>query len=118
MTAVVMKMIVEKKKSENMKTESDTGHCLSMERKEINTYLQNLTFKKRLFGVDEQDLWNKLAKLNKLYEQELIAERIRYDTLLAEYKQKVDAKICLFAEVENAAEADTTFPMWESSHDS
>ena len=43
-------------------------------------------FKKTILGgVNEADVWKKIAELNELYEAELAAERIRYDVLLKEY---------------------------------
>ena len=99
------------RKGEAKKTRSDPGCRLSPERQEINSYLQKLRFRKRFFGVDEQDLWKKLAELNALYEQELRAERIRYDTLLAEYKQKTEN-----GNVSPTPE-NTPPSLWEDSHE-
>lgn len=50
----------------------------------IATYLDKLKFKKRLFGVDEADVWKKIQELNNLYEEALRWERKRYDLLLEE----------------------------------
>lgn len=50
----------------------------------IARYLRQLRFKKKLFGVDEADVWKKIEKLNEMYEAAILAERDRYDILLAE----------------------------------
>ena len=50
----------------------------------IVKYLQQLKFKKKLFGVDEADVWKKIQQLNHMYEESLKWERKRYDLLLKE----------------------------------
>ena len=50
----------------------------------IVKYLQQLKFKKKLFGVDEADVWKKIQELNHMYEESLKWERKRYDLLLKE----------------------------------
>ena len=50
----------------------------------IVKWLRQVRFRKTLFGVDEADVWKKLAELNELYEAALSAERARYDALLQE----------------------------------
>lgn len=50
----------------------------------IVKYLQQLNFKKKLFGVDEADVWKKIQELNHMYEESLKWERKRYDLLLKE----------------------------------
>ena len=58
---------------------------LNHEQERIQKWLKQVRFKKTLFGgVDEADLWKKIAELNSLYEAALSAERARYDALLAE----------------------------------
>lgn len=53
--------------------------------KKISEFLQKVKFRKRIFGgVSEKDVWMKIGELNEMYRQALLAERIRYDTLLAE----------------------------------
>ena len=62
-----------------------TAETLNHEQERIQKWLKQVRFKKTLFGgVDEADLWKKLAELNSLYEAALSAERARYDALLAE----------------------------------
>lgn len=59
---------------------------LSAERQEIAAWLKKVKFKTKLFaGADEVDVWKKIAKLNELYDQALLAERARYDALLRQY---------------------------------
>ena len=41
----------------------------------IVKYLQQLKFKKKLFGVDEADVWKKIQELNHMYEESLKATR-------------------------------------------
>lgn len=50
----------------------------------ITEYLEQLKFKRRLFGVDEADVWKKIQELNHRYEEALRWERKRYDLLLKE----------------------------------
>ncbi len=50
----------------------------------ITEFLKKVKFKKRLFGVDEADVWKKIQELNHLYEEALVWERKRYDLLLDE----------------------------------
>ena len=60
---------------------------LNHEQERIKKWLKQVRFKKVFFGgVDEADMWKKIAELNSLYEAALSAERARYDALLAEYK--------------------------------
>lgn len=40
-------------------------------------------------GVQEADVWKKIAELNELYEAALVAERARYDALVRERVQLV-----------------------------
>lgn len=58
---------------------------LNHEQERIQKWLKQVHFKRAFFGgVDEADLWKKIAELNSLYEAALSAERARYDALLAE----------------------------------
>ena len=64
---------------------SVTAEPLNHEQERIQKWLKQVRFKKTLFGgVDEADLWKKIAELNSLYEAALSAERARYDALLTE----------------------------------
>ncbi|MCC8128254.1 MAG: hypothetical protein LIO92_12830 [Clostridiales bacterium] len=57
-------------------------------------WLKTVRFRKSLFGgVNEQDVWKKLDELNILYEEALVAERARYDTLLEQFSGSGQAKI-------------------------
>ena len=74
-----------------------TAEPLNHEQERIQKWLKQIHFKRTfLGGVDEADLWKKIAELNSLYEAALSAERARYDALLAER--------CGFAEHREAGE--------------
>lgn len=61
------------------------GKWLNHEQESIQRWLKQVRFKKSLFGgVDEADVWKKIAELNEMYEAALSAERARYDALLTE----------------------------------
>jgi hypothetical protein len=61
---------------------------LNLEQKRIAEWLAKVRFRKRFFGgVSEQDVWQKIEELNALYEAALIAEHIRYDTMIDHYKK-------------------------------
>lgn len=58
----------------------DETIALSEEQKAIYDYLNNVRFKRKLFGgLDEADVWKKIEELNRLYEKALLADRIRRD---------------------------------------
>ena len=64
---------------------------LNHEQERIQTWLKQVRFKKVLFGgVNEADLWRKIAELNSLYEAALSAERARYDALLAQHQDSAE----------------------------
>lgn len=72
-------------KYNRVRGEPQAGAALNHEQARIQTWLKQVRFKKTLFGgVDEADLWKKIAELNSMYEAALSAERARYDALLAE----------------------------------
>ena len=50
--------------------------------RKIGDYLRKLRFRRALFGVSERDVWRKLAEVNELFQQALVAERARYEALL------------------------------------
>ena len=55
----------------------------------IAGFLQKVKFRKQIFGgVSEKDVWTKIRELNEMYRQSLLAERIRYDALIAEHDLK------------------------------
>ena len=67
------------------KSNNETAEPLNHEQERIQEWLKQVRFKRAFFGgVDEADLWKKIAELNSLYEAALSAERARYDALLAE----------------------------------
>lgn len=47
----------------------------------ISKFLGEIKFRKRLFGVDEADVWRKIERLCELYEDALTAERAKSDQL-------------------------------------
>ncbi len=50
----------------------------------IAGWLQKVKFRKQIFGgISESDVFRKIGELNDLYKEALIAERARYDALLA-----------------------------------
>lgn len=62
-----------------------TAEPLNHEQARIQKWLKQVRFQKTFFGgVDEADLWKKIAELNSMYEAALSAERARYDALLAQ----------------------------------
>lgn len=73
---------------ENSKTPSIPSTdkpAINSEQQKIIDWLKKVRFRPQLFGgVSEQDVWKKIDELNKLYDAALAAERIRYETLLAE----------------------------------
>lgn len=75
---------------ENLKTPSipSTDKTpINSEQQKIIDWLKKVRFRPQLFGgVSEQDVWKKIDELNKLYDAALMAERIRYEALLAAQK--------------------------------
>lgn len=60
----------------------------NLEQKKMAEWLENIRFRKQFFGgVSEQDVWKKIDELNAMYQSALMAERVRYDTLLEHYKK-------------------------------
>ena len=58
---------------------------------QIESWLRTVKFRRRAFGgVDETHVWTKIRELNELYQKSLIAERARYDALLAEQGKGVN----------------------------
>ena len=57
------------------------------ERKEVIDWLNSVKFPQKLIGgVDEVAVWKKISELDTLYAKALEAERIRYNTLLKQYR--------------------------------
>ena len=70
------------------KTKADK---LSREQKKIAQWLKQVKFRKTLFGgVNEHDVWKKIGELNELYNEALVAERARYDALLADARESTN----------------------------
>lgn len=56
--------------------------------KKISEWLEKVSFRKQFFGgLSEQDVWKKINELNEMYEAALSAERVRYNTLIEQYKK-------------------------------
>ncbi len=56
--------------------------------KKIADWLEKISFRKQFFGgLSENDVWKKINELNQMYQATLEAERIRYNTLLEDYKK-------------------------------
>ncbi len=71
--------------------ESGSRPWMREEEKRIAKWLEKLRFRRTLFGVNERDVWKKLAELDEMYQQLLRAERVRYDTLLEQQKKTVSS---------------------------
>ena len=55
------------------------------EEQRVTDWLKRVKFRKQVFGgVSEADVWKKISELNDIYKQALVAERARYDALLAQ----------------------------------
>ena len=49
----------------------------------ISGWLKQVKFRKRVFGgVDEADVWKKIAELNDMYKEALLVEQAKYQSLL------------------------------------
>ena len=76
-----------KKKTQEPSLSSTEKEPVNAEQQKVIDWLKKVRFRKQLFGgISEADVWKKLDELNKLYDAALAAERVRYDTLLNEYK--------------------------------
>ena len=73
-----------KRERERGKPKVQFAEPLNHEQARMQKWLKQVRFKRAVLGVNEADLWKKLAELNALYEAALSAERARYDALLAE----------------------------------
>lgn len=77
---------VVKKNRVRGRPDSGLAEPLNHEQERIQKWLKQVRFKKTTFGgVNEADVWKKIAELNTLYEAALSAERARYDALLVEH---------------------------------
>ncbi len=62
---------------------------LPEQEEKIANFLKKVKFRKRIFGgVSEKDVWTKIRELNDMYREALLAERVRYDTLIDERDRK------------------------------
>ncbi|NLO84846.1 MAG: hypothetical protein GX096_05390 [Clostridiales bacterium] len=61
---------------------------VNREQKRIAQWLNKVKFRKQLFGgVSERDVWKKITELNELYNEAIFAERVRYNTLLDQWRR-------------------------------
>lgn len=62
---------------------------LPEQEEKIANFLKKVKFRKQIFGgVSEKDVWTKIRELNDMYREALLAERVRYDTLIDERDRK------------------------------
>lgn len=67
------------------KLDDSESKLLNQEELKIINWLKDVRFQKQLFcGVNEEDVWKKIYRLNEMYMDALKTERIRYDVLLEE----------------------------------
>lgn len=79
------KKVIKRSKVQGRHYITTTAEPLNHEQGRIQDWLKQVRFKQTVIGgVDEADVWKKIAELNSLYEAALSAERARYDALLAE----------------------------------
>lgn len=57
---------------------------LSNEQQAVEQFLNQLTFRKTLFGADREEVWQAISDLNGLYEKMLLAERARYESIISQ----------------------------------
>lgn len=80
---------------------------LNHEQERIREWLKDVRFRKTLIGgVDEADVWKKIAELDSMYETALAAERARYDALLKAYSVSQKKKYANLARSVKRREAD------------
>lgn len=75
-------------------SDASGSEALNREQLQIIKWLKEVRFRKQFFGgVNEQDVWGKIEKLNEMYETALKAERIRYDVLLEQQSKGSETSI-------------------------
>ena len=75
-----------KKAPANRETQQNlSAHTYDEKLYAISNYLSKVKFAPRMMGVDELDVWRKMEKLCELYEDALIAERMKSAQLEQEY---------------------------------
>lgn len=86
---------MKKRKVTDQPVETAAGEVpASREQARIAAWLKRTKFKKRLFGgVDEADVWRKLEELNRLYEDAVLAERVRCEVTTKQYKAACDEAV-------------------------
>ena len=82
--------------SRNRKEEADKPvmEPQSEEHEKIIEFLKTVKFRPKMIGgLDARSVWKKLDELNRLYDAAIRAEKIRGNTLLAEYKRAALSEI-------------------------
>ena len=60
------------------------------ELEEVSKWLASVQFRKKAMGgLDPADVWKKLEELNALYENAIVAERVRHQLLLRQIRQQM-----------------------------
>lgn len=60
------------------------------EYRRVAQWLATVRFRKKVLGgVDPGDVWKKIEELNRLYEDALLAERVRYNLLIRQARGEV-----------------------------
>lgn len=60
------------------------------ELEEVSKWLASVQFRKKAVGgLDPADVWKKLEELNALYENAIVAERVRHQLLLRQMRQQM-----------------------------
>lgn len=73
--------------SQNM-AEQEPVPIVNREQKRIAQWLNKVKFRRQFFGgVSERDVWKKITELNELYNEAIFAERVRYNTLLDQWRR-------------------------------
>lgn len=62
--------------------------------------LKQLRFRKAMFGVDEQDVWVKLLKIDEMYRDLYYEQEIKYRTLLKEREEVILKYRKMFAKLQ------------------
>ena len=66
----------------------------NLEQRRIGEWIEKLRFRRQFFGgVSEEDVWKKIDELHAMYQAALNAERIRYDTMIENYKKKGEVEV-------------------------
>lgn len=93
-TRVESKKKAQTSSSEGSRQKESATEPINQEHREIMKWFQSVKFRRVFFGgVDENDVWRKLEKLNQHYEAAIRAERERYNILLEDHEKTYGALI-------------------------